>query len=167
MVRMSTYPGVAYGVLSEGAVLASGSGIIGVEDPRKVTADTLFQLCSVTKPMTAAVALGLVDAGLIALDNPVAAYLPELALADADTRDRLTLRHLLAHTSGLAGKWHGDLAEPEHLTDRFDQPISFETTVAAQALIDYYTDHALAVFDLMAIDQSTARAPVYETNPAP
>lgn len=104
-------PGVAYGVVGDGAVLASGSGIIGVEDPREVTADTLFQLCSVTKPMTAAVTLGLVEDGLLGLDEPVATYLPELALTDSGTRDRLTLRHLLSHTSGLAGEWHGDLAE--------------------------------------------------------
>lgn len=46
----------------------------------------------------------------------------------------------------------------EHLADGFDRPISFETMVSAQALIDYYTDHALAVFDLMSTDQATARA---------
>jgi hypothetical protein len=46
----------------------------------------------------------------------------------------------------------------EHLTDGFEKPISFETMASAQALIDYYTDHALAVFDLMSTDQATARA---------
>ena len=104
-------PGVAYGVVGDGASFASGSGVIGIEDPREITADTLFQLCSVTKPMTAALALGLVEEGLIGLDEPVAAYLPELALADRETRNGLTLRHLLVHTSGLAGEWPGELAE--------------------------------------------------------
>ena len=102
-------PGVGYGVVGDGAAFAAGAGVVGIEEPRGVTADTLFQLCSVTKPMTAALALGLVEEGLLGLDEPVAAYLPELALADASTRDGLTLRHLLAHTSGLAGEWHGDL----------------------------------------------------------
>jgi len=104
-------PGVAYGVVGDGAAFAAGSGVTGVEDPRKVTADTLFQLCSVTKPMTAALALGLVEEGLLDLNEPVATYLPELTLADTSTRDRLTLRHLLAHTTGLTGEWQGDLAE--------------------------------------------------------
>ena len=104
-------PGVAYGVVGDGASFASGSGVIGVDDPREITADTLFQLCSVTKPMTAALALGVVEEGLIGLDEPVAAYLPELALADPETRNGLTLRHLLVHTSGLTGDWPGDLAE--------------------------------------------------------
>ena len=103
-------PGVAYGVVGDGASFASGSGVIGIEDPREITADTLFQLCSVTKPMTAALALGLVEEGLIGLDEPVATYLPELALADREARNGLTLRHLLVHTSGLAGEWPGELA---------------------------------------------------------
>jgi CubicO group peptidase (beta-lactamase class C family) len=104
-------PGVAYGVVGDGAAFAAGSGVIGIEDLREVTGDTLFQLCSVTKPMTAALALGLVEEGLIGLDEPVATYLPELALTDPQTRNGLTLRHLLVHTSGLAGEWSGDLAE--------------------------------------------------------
>jgi replicative DNA helicase len=45
-----------------------------------------------------------------------------------------------------------------HLTDGFERPISFETMAGAQSLIDYYTDQALAVFDLMSTDPATARA---------
>ena len=46
----------------------------------------------------------------------------------------------------------------EHLADGYGRPISFETMAGAQSLIDYYTDHALAVFDLMSTDPATARA---------
>jgi replicative DNA helicase len=71
----------------------------------------------------------------------------------------------LAGMRDWAGKAVGTMARiagllhlAEHLTNGFDRPISFETMVAAQALIDYYTDHALAVFDLTFTDQATARA---------
>ena len=46
----------------------------------------------------------------------------------------------------------------EHLTDGYDRPISFETMVSAQILIEYYTDHALIAFGLMSTDETTARA---------
>lgn len=67
---------------------------------RPVTAETLFPLASVTKPLTAALALSLVEAGAIALDEPVSVVLPELRRAETE---RITLRHLLTHTAGFTG----------------------------------------------------------------
>ena len=73
-----------------------------------VDAETLFSLASVTKPVTAAVAMSLVDEGLIGLDEPVTRFVPEFArtggnepgLFDAGRR-LIALRQLLSHTSGL------------------------------------------------------------------
>ncbi|MEU3899047.1 serine hydrolase domain-containing protein [Streptomyces sp. NPDC045251] len=56
-----------------------------------------FRVGSVTKTFTAVVVLQLVDEGRLALDAPVDCYLPGL-LPD----DRITVRHLLTHRSGLA-----------------------------------------------------------------
>ncbi|HEV7215408.1 MAG TPA: serine hydrolase domain-containing protein, partial [Chloroflexota bacterium] len=67
---------------------------------RPVTAETLFPLASVTKPMTAALVLTLVEAGQIALDEPVCTVLPEML---HPATERITLRHMLTHTSGLPG----------------------------------------------------------------
>jgi CubicO group peptidase (beta-lactamase class C family) len=60
--------------------------------------DTIFDLASVTKLFTVVVALQLVDEGVIGLDVPVAAYLPEFG---QNGKDEVTVRHLLTHTSGL------------------------------------------------------------------
>jgi CubicO group peptidase (beta-lactamase class C family) len=78
-----------------------------------VDASTLFALASVTKPITAAVMMCLVEDGIVALDEPVDRFLPEFidatdAGAFAKFRQIVTLRHLLCHTSGL----------PEDLTSR-------------------------------------------------
>jgi CubicO group peptidase (beta-lactamase class C family) len=71
---------------------------------------TLFALASVTKPVTAATVMTLVDAGAVALDESVYRFVPEFATTaggpDADPalearRREVTIRHLLAHTSGL------------------------------------------------------------------
>lgn len=69
---------------------------------------TLFALASVTKPVTAAVVLSLVDDGLIGLDEPVSRFVPEFAKSGGDEpgpfeagRRLVGLRQLLSHTSGL------------------------------------------------------------------
>lgn len=68
---------------------------------RPMRPDTVFDLASLTKPLAAAaVALALVDRGLVALDEEVIRHLPELrALAGAG----VTIRRLLTHSSGLSG----------------------------------------------------------------
>jgi hypothetical protein len=68
------------------------------------------------------------------------------------------MRDWASKAVGTMARIAGLLHLAEHLTDGFDRPISFETMASAQALIDYYTDHALAVFDLMSTDPATARA---------
>ncbi|MCX5497624.1 serine hydrolase [Kaistia dalseonensis] len=72
------------------------------EAGRLVTEDTIFRLASVTKPMVAVATLALVDAGKIALDDPVTKYLPQFRPRLIDgTEPVITIRHLLSHTSGL------------------------------------------------------------------
>jgi CubicO group peptidase (beta-lactamase class C family) len=71
-----------------------------------VTVGTRFQVASVTKMITAATALKLVEDGALALDRPLTSFLP------ADRRptaldERHTLHHLLTHTSGLPN-YHED-----------------------------------------------------------
>jgi CubicO group peptidase (beta-lactamase class C family) len=67
----------------------------------------LFGLASVTKPMTAATVLTLVEGDLLVLDEPVATYLPDFANATSTDdllrhlRGQITVRQLLSHTSGL------------------------------------------------------------------
>lgn len=62
-----------------------------------VTADTVLPVGEAGRWFTAATVLALVDAGLVGLDDPASRYLPQLAPAQRD----VTVRQLLAHTSGL------------------------------------------------------------------
>lgn len=97
-------PGVAVGVLAEGAERHEGHGVTSVENPLEVTPDTRFQVGSITKTFTGTAICELAARGELDLDRPVREYLPGLTLADADTTERVTLRHLLSHTGG----WFGD-----------------------------------------------------------
>src|SRR6476646_443160 len=62
--------------------------------------DTITNVWSVTKTMTALCALVLADRGALDLDAPVAEYWPEFTAAG---KGKVLVRHLLGHTSGLAG----------------------------------------------------------------
>ncbi|HEX8906429.1 MAG TPA: serine hydrolase domain-containing protein, partial [Longimicrobiaceae bacterium] len=101
-VRAGAFPGAALAVgRQDQTVLERGIGRIGWSaSAAKVDADrTVYDLASLTKVVatTPAVML-LVEDGKMKLDDPVSAYLPEFT---GYGRERVTIRHLLTHTSGL------------------------------------------------------------------
>jgi CubicO group peptidase (beta-lactamase class C family) len=60
--------------------------------------DAVFLLASITKPMTASALMVLADRGQVSLTDPVQRFIPEFR---GDGRERILVRHLLTHTSGL------------------------------------------------------------------
>lgn len=78
--------------------IASGVTDLVTEEP--VTIEDYFRIGSITKPMTAAVVLQLVDEGLVELDVPVRTYLPSW-LEGYQYADDITIRQLMDHTNGL------------------------------------------------------------------
>lgn len=90
---------------AERHVLAAGEA--DVAEGRELSGDEAFHVASVTKMITATVALQLVEEGKIALDAPVADLEPD-AMSRFEHGDEITLRHLLSHEAGL----------PEYLTTR-------------------------------------------------
>jgi len=65
---------------------------------RSVTTDDPFLVASITKPVTVAAAMVLVERGVISLDDPVAAHVPEF---HGPGKNAIRIRHLMSHTSGL------------------------------------------------------------------
>jgi CubicO group peptidase (beta-lactamase class C family) len=61
----------------------------------------LFEIGSITKTMTALLVLQHVQRAQIDLDDPISTYLPDFRIAVPDATERVTIRHLLTHTSGL------------------------------------------------------------------
>lgn len=102
-------PGVAIGVVDGAHEYLAGFGVTNVEHPLPVDADTLFQIGSTTKTVTGTAAMRLVERGMLDLDAPVRAYLPDLRLADASVAARVTPRHLFNHTGGWVGDYFDDL----------------------------------------------------------
>jgi CubicO group peptidase (beta-lactamase class C family) len=71
--------------------------------------DTLINVWSTTKTMTALTALLLADRGELDLHAPVARYWPEFA---ANGKDAIEVRHLMGHTAGLSG-WQESMTEAD------------------------------------------------------
>lgn len=103
--------GASAAVWHRGEIVATHvAGVAREGEP--VRRGTLFALASVSKPITATAVMVAVEDGSLALDTPVVAIMPEFgevedALGDdvlpqlEALRDRVTIRHLLCHTSGL------------------------------------------------------------------
>src|SRR6266851_1361967 len=124
-------PGVvAAAATADGVIFEGGFGKRDLTTGISMTADTVVWIASMTKAVTSACAMQLVERGRLSLDGDIAAILPQLRRVqvlegfDAEGKPRLrapkraiTLRHLLTHTSGYAyNMWNGDVARYMELT---------------------------------------------------
>jgi serine-type D-Ala-D-Ala carboxypeptidase len=105
-VARGVLPGGVVLIRYQGAQLLRAYGLsrkfdsltVTSREPISATTDTLYDLASLSKLYTTTVVMRLVEQGSLALDEPVAQWLPEFA---AGGKERVTPRHLLTHTSGL------------------------------------------------------------------
>jgi CubicO group peptidase (beta-lactamase class C family) len=106
-------PGAALGLWRGGAAREGREeiatfGVTSVENPLPVTEDSLFQIGSITKTMTATALVMLAERGRLDLDAPVRSILPGFAMVDPEVQGRLTTRQLLNHSGGWAGDYFDD-----------------------------------------------------------
>lgn len=94
-------PGIAVGVAHRGEIVYfHGFGSRDREKLLPVTADTVFGIGSITKSFTAMSIMQLVEQGKLATTDPVRTYLPELRIGKGDIAEKITVHHLLNHTTG-------------------------------------------------------------------
>jgi CubicO group peptidase (beta-lactamase class C family) len=95
-------PGAVWALVRGDSTELGAAGIRDRASAAPMTADTRVQLGSVTKTLLATGVLMLVSRGQLALDEPVARYLPDLPIHNPwQVSSPVTVRHLLDHTSGL------------------------------------------------------------------
>ncbi len=112
-------PGAGLAVLSEGAVVEAAYGSLNQGTGVDVTTDSLFQIGSITKSYTATMVMQLVDRGEVRLDEPVMSYLPEFTVSDPEVAKRVTVRHLLTHTSGIDGDHFADTGRGDDCLEHY------------------------------------------------
>jgi len=102
IMQRSGIPGMAVAVVRDGRmVYAKGFGVRKVGAPETVDADTVFQIASLSKPVTATVVARQVQAGVVGWDTPVVKHLPWFRLKDPWVTAHVTIGDLLSHRSGL------------------------------------------------------------------
>jgi CubicO group peptidase (beta-lactamase class C family) len=103
-------PGMSVAAVKGGRIVfARGYGYADVEKARPVTPDTVFQIASVSKTVTATAMMMLWQDGAFKLDEPVAPHL-DFAVGSLHMADTpITFRHLFTHTSGISDAIYNDL----------------------------------------------------------
>jgi len=96
-------PGAAWAVAQGDQVADGAAGLLSKATEVAATADSVFQIGSVTKLWTSTLVMQLADEGKIDLDRPVRTYLPEFRIADDEAAGQITVRQLLNHTAGFEG----------------------------------------------------------------
>lgn len=104
----------------KGRTQAYTAGVGDLATGAKAPKDGQVRIGSNTKAFTAVVALQLVGEGKVRLDEPIETYLPGLVRGDGIDGNRITVRELLQHTSGLPD-YEGDIEEST-IQQRYFEP---------------------------------------------
>jgi methyl acetate hydrolase len=123
-IERGDVPGVvAMAATRDGGIYQGAFGRRALPDGVAMTLDTVFWIASMTKAITSAAAMQLVEEGRLALDQPIAGLLPELAAPQVlegfdaagepklrPARRPITLAHLITHTAGFVYDiWNGEM----------------------------------------------------------
>ena len=108
----SGIPGMAVAVVRDGKVAyAKGFGVRKVGEPAAVDADTVFQLASLSKPITGTIVAHQVATGGVSCDTPIVKHLPWFRLRDPWVTTHVTIGDMLSHRSGLPDHAGDDLED--------------------------------------------------------
>jgi CubicO group peptidase (beta-lactamase class C family) len=111
LMTKSGIPGMAVAVVHAGkTVYAKGFGVRDVRSGEKVDADTVFQLASLSKPLSATVVAHQVGVSAIGWDTPIVSKLPWFAVSDPAVTKMVAVGDMFAHRSGLPDH-AGDMLE--------------------------------------------------------
>lgn len=127
------FPGIQYRVLNrDGLVFEYAGGSADIAARRPMQLDTTMMANSMTKTLTAAAVLQLVEEGKVRLDKPISDYVD-----GSPYGNKVLVRHLLAQTSGLPNpiplRWVHLASEHEH----YDEAAAMETILCKYPRLDF------------------------------
>jgi CubicO group peptidase (beta-lactamase class C family) len=104
--------------------MLAACGVLNSATEVAVTADSLFQVGSITKIWTATMIMQLIEEGLLSLDTTVADALPGIRLGTSDVGGQVTVQHLLTHTSGIDGDIFTDTGRGDDCVQRYVEELA-------------------------------------------
>lgn len=109
--QRSGVPGVAVAVVHDDEVVfVEGYGVRSTDTDEPVDPDTVFQIASLSKPVSATAVASLVGKGEVSWDDRVVEHLPGFRLSDPVVTEQVTIADLFSHRSGL----------PDHAADKLE-----------------------------------------------
>lgn len=123
-------PGLSAAVAVDGALVWSGaSGLADIENAVPATAESVYRIASISKPIAATAIMHLAEQGVLDIDDPIQEYFPPFP----EKEYPVSVRHLMTHTSGIRHYNEGEFDQKEHFdtveagTAIFrDDPLLFE-----------------------------------------
>ena len=115
--------GISAAVYQGGETITAAAGLVNNVTGVEMTTDTVMHIGSITKTLNTTLLMQLVDEGVVDLEDPVVKYLPDLKIGNLDALERITVKMLVNHSSGIDGEIvpeHGhDLETIAHAIPRF------------------------------------------------
>jgi CubicO group peptidase (beta-lactamase class C family) len=112
IIAAKEVPGLSIAIIHDDEVVyRKGFGLREIGKPDMVRADTVFQIASLSKPVSSTIVAALVGEGIVSWDSRIADIDPAFRLAEAYPTSMVTIRDLFAHRSGLPGGAGDDLEE--------------------------------------------------------
>jgi CubicO group peptidase (beta-lactamase class C family) len=144
-------PGVSVALIAGRQVVWSKSfGVADVRNSTPVTGGTLFEACSMSKPVFAYLVMKLVELGKLDLDRPLAHYMPEEDPPTQKEKELITARMVLSHTAGFP-EWRKGYEErqgplPVKFTPGLRFSYSGEGIFYLQRVVEHITGEPLEVY---------------------
>ena len=111
-------PGTAVAVVyNDEVVYEQGFGVRELGKPEAITPETVFQIASLSKPLSSTLVAAVVGDGTTTWDATISSLAPGFALSDPFVSDQVTIRDMLCHRSGLPA-YSGDPLVWSFLYDR-------------------------------------------------
>ena len=112
-------PGAAYAIVKNNKVIAMESfGYTDMTKTQKIDNNTVFRLASVSKPFAATITTMLAQEQQLNLSDPITKYVPNFVLATAGAANKIQLKHLLSHSSGLMPNAYDNLLHENWSMDK-------------------------------------------------
>ena len=138
-------PGAAVAVSVGDEVVDHAAGVLNTATGVAATADSIFQVGSITKVWTSTLAMQLADGGELELDAPVRRYLPGFRLADEAAAAAVTVRQLMSHTAGFEGDIFTDTGRNDDCVEKYVDSLAEAHQVFAPGAMFSYNNAGFGV----------------------
>lgn len=144
--KLGSAPGAVLSVRGSGWRYVKSIGVADPDTGKLINCNMPFQIGSNTKMMTAVVLLQLHEEGVLSVDDPLSAHLPEIA-AKLPNGEQMTLRQLAQHTSGVFS-YTDDTADgtPGLMEAGTSDPEALRRKIGPQEMIDFVIEHGVPGF---------------------